>query len=68
MHDIDFVTPSLVQLAASKIYRHRIKLVTAEDERSMQYGSELSAVEALLDGLTADSVIYEVLNSIEVPL
>ena len=68
MHDIDFVTPSLVQLAARKVYRHRIKLVTADDERSMQYGSELAAIEALLDGLTADDIIYEVLNSIEVPL
>ena len=57
-----------MQLAAKKVYRHRIKLVTAEDERSMQYGSELTAVEALLDGLTADGIIYEVLNSIEVPL
>ncbi|MCJ1474770.1 hypothetical protein MMC13_003430 [Lambiella insularis] len=59
LHGLDFVTPSLVQLAARKIYRHRIDIVAAEDERSMQYGSDLAAVTALLEGLTAEDIIEE---------
>ncbi|MCJ1284083.1 hypothetical protein MMC26_003414 [Xylographa opegraphella] len=68
VHGLDFVTPSLVQLAARKVYRHRIVIVEPEDERSMQYGSDLAAVRALLESLTPDRVIEEVLESIEVPL
>lgn len=34
----------------------------------MQYGSELSAVAAMLDGMTAEQVIEEVLVAVEVPL
>ncbi|MCJ1402297.1 hypothetical protein MMC11_005517 [Xylographa trunciseda] len=68
LHDIDFVTPSLVQLAARKVYRHRIIIVAPEDERSMQYGSDMAAVSALLEGLTPEKVIEEVLVSIEAPL
>ncbi|MCJ1433239.1 hypothetical protein MMC27_002598 [Xylographa pallens] len=68
LHDLDFVTPSLVQLAARKVYRHRIVIVAPEDERSMQYGSNLAAISALLEGITPDMVIEEVLESIEVLL
>ncbi|MCJ1381249.1 hypothetical protein MMC17_004358 [Xylographa soralifera] len=68
LHDLDFVTPSLVQLAARKVYRHRIVIVAPEDERSMQYGSNLAAISELLEGIVPDMVIEEVLESIEVPL
>ncbi|MCJ1394802.1 hypothetical protein MMC18_007682 [Xylographa bjoerkii] len=68
LHDLDYVTPSLVQLAARKVYRHRIAIVAPEDERSMQYGSDLAAVSALLEHITPELVIEEVLESIEVPL
>ena len=68
LHDLDFVTPSLAQLAARKVYRHRIVIVAPEDERSMQYGSDLAAVGELLEGITPAMVIEEVLESIEVPL
>lgn len=34
----------------------------------MQYGSELAAVAALLDGMTAEQVIEEVLVAVEAPL
>ncbi|KAL9116944.1 MAG: hypothetical protein Q9187_006523 [Circinaria calcarea] len=68
LHNLEYVTPSLVALAARKIYRHRITIVAPEHERSMQYGSDLTAVAALLEGVTAEQVIEEVLAMVEVPL
>jgi cephalosporin hydroxylase len=34
----------------------------------MQYGSDLNAVQELLDGVTPETVIEAVLNSVECPL
>jgi len=62
------VTPSLVALAARKIYPHRIAITAPEDERSMQYGSDLTAITALLEGITPEAVIEEVLAAVEAPL
>jgi hypothetical protein len=68
LHGVDYVTPSLVALAAKKIYLHRIQIALPERERSMQYGSDLNAVQGLLDGVTPETVIEAVLNSVECPL
>jgi hypothetical protein len=68
LHDLDYISPSLVALAARKIYPHRIVITAPEDERSMQWGSSLEAVKAVLDGVTEEDVIEEVLQSVEVPL
>jgi hypothetical protein len=65
---MDYVTPSLVALAAKKIYRHSIQIAPPEKERSMQYGSDLNTVQELLDGVTSETVIEAVLNSVECPL
>lgn len=68
LHGLDFVTPSLVSLAARKIYNHRITICKPENERSMQYGSDLKAVSALLEDMTAADVVEEVLEAVEAPL
>ncbi|OTB06182.1 hypothetical protein M426DRAFT_319252 [Hypoxylon sp. CI-4A] len=68
LHGLDYVTPSLVGLAAKKVYPHRIRIVTPEKERSMQWGSQLAAVEALLDGVDAEYVIEDVLGMVDAPL
>lgn len=68
LHDLEFVTPSLVALAARKIYSHRIVITTARDERSMQYGSDLAAVATMLEGMNPEQVIESVLEEVEVPL
>jgi MoxR-like ATPase len=68
LHGLTFVPPSLIALAARKVYRHRVVIVEAEDERSLQYGSDVDAVAALLDGLAADDIIEDVLASVEAPL
>ncbi|MCJ1232413.1 hypothetical protein MMC14_000365 [Varicellaria rhodocarpa] len=68
LHELEFVTPSLVALAAVKIYRHRIAIVAPEDERSMQYGSDLATVTAYLEGISPETVIEQVLAMVEAPL
>ncbi|KAL8889052.1 MAG: hypothetical protein Q9192_006085 [Flavoplaca navasiana] len=65
---LDYVTPSLVAIAARKVCPHRIILTVPERERSLQYGSELAAVEAVLDGLTPEATIEDVLTAVEAPL
>ncbi|KAK0614114.1 hypothetical protein B0T14DRAFT_437318 [Immersiella caudata] len=67
LHGLDYVTPSLVALAAKKVYLHRIKMVAPEKERSMQWGSELAAVEVLLEGLGPEDVIEDVLGLVAAP-
>lgn len=68
LHGLSFVTPSLVKLAARKIYQHRVVITAPEDEISLQWGSSLEAIKEYLDGLLVEDVIEEVLNTVEVPL
>ena len=68
LHGLEFVTPALVALAAKKIYRHRVEVVTPGGERSTQWGSRIEDVAELLEGVTAEGVIEDVLGSVEVPL
>ncbi len=62
LHDLTYATPSLIALAAKKIFLHRIHIVRPEKERSMQWGSDLNAISALLEGIGAEDVIEEVLG------
>ncbi|KAL8653738.1 MAG: hypothetical protein Q9210_001925 [Variospora velana] len=68
LHGLEFVTPSLVDLAARKIYPHRVVLTVPDRERSLQYGSDLAAVRAYLDGMSAEAIVEDVLESVETPL
>jgi hypothetical protein len=68
LHGIDYVTPSLVSLAARKIYPHRLVITTPENERSTQWGSSVEAVAELLDGITVDDVVEDVLQTVQAPL
>ncbi|KAI6084784.1 hypothetical protein F4821DRAFT_242308 [Hypoxylon rubiginosum] len=68
VHGLDYVTPSLIGLAAKKIYPHRLQIVTPEQERSMQWGSSRTAVEALLESVGPEDVIEDVLAEVMAPL
>lgn len=68
LHGIDYVTPSLVALAARKIYSHRLVITTPENERSTQWGSSVEAVAELLEGITVEEIIEDVLETVQVPL
>lgn len=68
LHGLDFATPSLVALAVKKVYLHRLRVVTPDKERSVQWGSEPAAVEALLEGIGPEEVIEDVLGLVAMPL
>lgn len=63
LHNLSYATPSLIDLAARKIYPHRIHIVEPEKERSMQWGSDVDAITAVLEGIGAEDVIEDVLGS-----
>ncbi len=63
LHGLSYATPSIVGLAARKIYPHRIQIVRPDQDRSMQWGSDLDAVAALLEGVGAEDVIEDVLGT-----
>lgn len=68
LHGLDYVTPALVCLAARKVYLHRIRMVDPVRERSMQWGSELRAIEKLLRGWGPEEVVEEVLGMVAAPV
>lgn len=68
LHGLSYVPPSLVALAVRKIYPHRLKLATVETERSLQWGSDPEAVRELLEGVTIEDAIEDVIASVETPL
>lgn len=68
LNDLDYVTPSLVGMAARKVFLHRIIITTPEKERSMQWGSDLAAVAELLEGASPETVVEEVLATVDCPL
>ncbi|KAL8358187.1 hypothetical protein RB598_002793 [Gaeumannomyces tritici] len=68
LHRLDYVTPSLVAMAAKKIYLHRIRIVEPSKERSMQWGSELSAIETMLEETGPEEVMEDVLSVVTPPL
>ncbi|RAK75736.1 uncharacterized protein BO72DRAFT_449453 [Aspergillus fijiensis CBS 313.89] len=67
LHGLDFVTPSLVALAAKKVFRHRIVMARPADDRSLQYGSDLGAVAKVLEYANPDTILEGVLT-LEAPL
>lgn len=68
LHNLEYVPPSLVDLAARKVYAHRLILATPNTERSMQWGSDFRAVEQVLKDVTVADAIESVLSSVEAPL
>lgn len=67
LHGIDYLTPSIVALAAKKAFRHRIVVAKPEDDRSLQYGSDLAAVSKVLSYATPDTILDSVLT-LETPV
>ncbi|KAI9043394.1 uncharacterized protein KD926_003545 [Aspergillus affinis] len=67
LHGIDYLTPSIVALAAKKVFRHRIVVAKPEDDRSLQYGSDLKTVSQVLAYATPDTILESVL-ALETPI
>ena len=43
-------------------------LAAPEDDRSLQYGSDVRAVRELFEGLRPEDIVDEVLEEVEVPV
>lgn len=68
LHGLDYVTPALVGVAAKKVYLHRIRITTAENERSMQWGSKVEAVAAILEDMGPEEIVDDVLGMVTAPI
>ena len=68
LHGLPYVTPSLVALAVQKTYPHRLILATSETEMSLRWGSDPAAVAQNMKGVTSQSAILAVLDTVETPL
>jgi hypothetical protein len=68
LHGLNYVPPSLVVLAARKVYPHRLVLATSTTEKSLQWGSDPSAVALILENITVQGAIEDVLASFDSPL
>ena len=62
------MTPSLVAMAARKVFLHRLIMTTPDNDRSLQWGSNREAVAKALKGATPENVMEEVLRTVECPL
>ncbi|EAW13213.1 uncharacterized protein ACLA_016590 [Aspergillus clavatus NRRL 1] len=67
LHGIDYLTPSIVAVSARKVFRHRIIIAKPEDDRSLQYGSDMKAVAQALAHVSPDTILDGVLT-LEAPL
>ena len=68
LHNVDYVTPPLVALSFKKVYRHRILLAKPANDRSLQYGSDLRAVQDYLSNIDLEAIVEEVLADVAVPV
>ncbi|KAI1864598.1 uncharacterized protein JN550_008885 [Neoarthrinium moseri] len=69
LHGLDYATPALVALALRKVYLHRIRIIRDPAvERSVQWGSDVAAVERMLEGVGPEEVMDDVLEMVDVPL
>ncbi len=63
LHGLSYATPSLIALAARKIYMHQIRVARPDQDRSMQWGSDIDTIAELLEGIGAEDVIEDVLGT-----
>ncbi|KAF7718538.1 Uncharacterized protein PECH_003650 [Penicillium ucsense] len=68
LQGFDFITPTIVALAAEKVLRHRIIVATPDRDRSMQYGSDVQTVSRILADITPDSILDGVFQEVEPPV
>lgn len=68
LHDYEFATPSIVAIAARKVFPLKIELCEPEDEPSLNYGSDINIISNWLKKWDQDLIIEDVLKNVEPPL
>jgi len=68
LNGLQFANPSIVALAAYKVYGHRIVVADKDTDRSVMWGSKKEAVDKYLAEVDADMIINNVLDEVRAPL
>jgi hypothetical protein len=68
LHGINFVTPSLIELAAKKVFPHRLTIARPDQERSTQFGSNVEIIKQYVEGLSPELIIDNVIAKVPVPM
>lgn len=68
LHGTLYATPSLVALAARKIFPLKLELCAPQDEPTLHYGSDIKLVSKWVSKWDAEMVIDDVLNNVMAPL
>lgn len=67
LHDQDYLTPRIIDLAFTKTYLHRLILATDKTEKSLQWGSQPEAVALNMQGVTVDMALDAIIDSVAAP-
>ena len=65
---LQFANPSIVALAAYRIYGHRIVVADKDTDRGVVWGSRKGVVDKYLAQVDADMIINNVLEEVRAPL
>lgn len=68
LHDYDFATPSLVAVAARKLFPFRIEICNPKDEPSLKYGGDIKIVTQWMKKWDTELVVEDVINVVPPPL
>ncbi|KAF8425116.1 hypothetical protein EV426DRAFT_596394 [Tirmania nivea] len=68
VNGLRFANPSIVALAAYKVYGHRIVVADKDMDRSVMWGSKKEAVDKYLAEVDAGMIISNVLDEVRAPL
>lgn len=68
LHDYQYATPSIVAIAARKVFPLKIELCHPEDEPTLNYGGDINIITNWLKKWDQSLIIEDVLNNVEPPL
>ncbi|CCH45564.1 Magnesium-chelatase subunit [Wickerhamomyces ciferrii] len=63
-----FVIPSIIKLAARKLLPSKIRMIKPEHESSLQWGSDPELVNELMNRITPQLIVEDVLKKVSPPL
>ncbi|KAK9469680.1 hypothetical protein V1512DRAFT_15343 [Lipomyces arxii] len=68
LHHVGYAIPTIVVIAARKVFGHRINMATAAEDRSVLYGSDPKAVGQFLQEWTPDLVLDDIFETVPAPI
>lgn len=68
LHDYDFATPSLVAIAAKKLFPFRIQVCHPIDEPTLKYGGDIKIVAQWMKKWDSELIVEDIINCVPPPL